>query len=223
MKNFLLALALCLAAYGTVNAQYLVDIQGKPYTEISYTEVEGDPYLVSDWVNGVVYLPGDKKFDIALKYDSYGGRLLYRSKTGEMMEFETKVTGFTINSFDTEISDVSPLMFSNGYPAAGKQTAASFYQLVGDGKVKLLKYYKKLIQDEKAFNSATTKRSFFADKYYYVFANNQMIPVNANKKSILKALPAHASEMETYLKTTGINFKSDADLAKLFAYYDSLK
>ncbi|WP_431199355.1 hypothetical protein ACQ86K_30905 [Mucilaginibacter sp. P19] len=57
---------------------------------------------------------------------------------------------------------------------------------------------------------------------YYLFANNQMTRVRPSQKTILAAMSDKGDKMQEYIKTNKVNFKSDAALAKLFSYYNSL-
>lgn len=139
------------------------------------------------------------------------------------MTFVDPVKGFKFN-IDGKIdeTDLAPLVFSSQFPAVDNQTATSFYQVIGDGKVKLLKYYKKILRSDQAFNSATVTKTFVLIDIYYLFTNNQMVKIKPGQKTILAALNNKADQVQSYLKANPINYKSDAALAKLFTYYNSL-
>ncbi|MCR8560018.1 hypothetical protein KXD93_20365 [Mucilaginibacter sp. BJC16-A38] len=203
-------------------SQFRYDRQGRPINELSYTDIEGDPYLATDWATGTVTLQNGKNVGATLKFDIYADRLLFQGKNSETLEFIDKLTGFTLNITNTEISNISPLVFANNFPAVDKQTENSWYQVIADGKVKLLKYYGKQTSESRAFNSATNVKTFVPFQFYYLFRNNQMIKTSLNKKSILKAFDDYGLQTEAYLKSNNINFKSDVDLQKLFAWYNSL-
>ncbi|HMG10174.1 MAG TPA: hypothetical protein VK609_16785 [Mucilaginibacter sp.] len=57
---------------------------------------------------------------------------------------------------------------------------------------------------------------------YDVFANNQITRIKPSQKSILAALGGKADQLQSYMKSNTVNYKSDAALAKLFSYYNSL-
>jgi hypothetical protein len=239
MKKILFITSICLAAYSNhasaqsvtktpngnvtgVSSLTQVGINGAPVMDSEYVEVDGNPYLFSDWVSGSVNLQDNKSLTATLKFDICNNHLLFQSKDGTALELKNDARSFVLNTGDKALSDISPLVFVNGYPPVGQRTESSWFQLIADGKTRLLKYYKKQIKEEKQFTSATTTKSFISMKYYYIFKNNQLIEVSPSKKEIFKVLNDHSSELETYAKTNNINFKSDIDLAKLFAYYNSL-
>ncbi len=221
-KALLIIVALLLICGKGAYAQFVNDVQGHPITEISYTDIEGDPYLLNKWTSGTIVLSNNKSFSATLKLDTYGNRLLYRGENGETMEFENKLTSFTLPLTGNEVSDIKPIVFVNNIPPVDNQTENSWYQLIADGKVKLLKYYGKQLMETKAFNSATTTKSFTDYQVYYIFRDNQLIKVSLNKKSLVKALAGHIADAESYLKTNNLNLKSDAGLQKFFVWYNSL-
>jgi len=227
MKRTFYILFVFLAMYFTnTNAQggaaTLSQFNGVPVRESAYTAVEGNPFLINDWVDGSVTFKDNQKTDATLKYDIYNNTLLFKDKDGATMELKNHITSFTLNSI-SDISNVRPLIFVNGLPITGMQTEKSWYQLIGDGRVKLLKYYKKTINEHREFTSATTTRKFNTFQYYYVFTNNRMTAFSPGKKAVQKLFEDHAAQLEAWLKANRINYKSDADLLLLFMWYNSLR
>ena len=200
----------------------LSDIKGDALKDNVYIEVEGNPFLFNDWANGTLVLISNQSIAAPIKFDICANQVLFKNKAGEVLALKSKITSFTLDNANTEISDLKPLVFVNGYPATAKQTESSYYQLIGDGKTRLLKFYRKSVDEQRAYASATTVRSFKYFQVYYVFKNNQLLEVQPNKKSIAKVLDEHSTQLEAYLKDHTINFKSDADLQKLFTWYNSL-
>jgi hypothetical protein len=204
-------------------AQYAHDYSGRVYMEQSYTNVEGSPYLTTNWFAGKVNLANGKTIATTLKYDLMKGELLFR-KSGDStaLVFVDPVKSFSFDVFRIEESDLVPLVFSNGYPAIDNQTTASFYQVIADGKARLLRYYKKVIRTDQAFNSATVTKTFVLNDFYYVLINDKITRIKPGSKVILNALNDKAEKMQAYIKSTKVDYKSDTDLAKLFNYYNSL-
>jgi hypothetical protein len=210
--------------YGVAKAQVSLDIAGKTQTFEggTHTAVEGNPYLINGWTSGFVILQNNKNIRAKLKFDIQANRLLFLDKNGQALELENKFSGFSLDSADKEISNINPLKFVKGYPAIERQTENSLYQIVGDGKVKLLKYYTKEKTEHIADTSSVITSKYRASKFYYVFKNNQLKQIYPNKKSFLKLLNEHSEQLDSYLTSNNIDFTSDLDLQKLFAWYNSL-
>lgn len=204
--------------------QILNDNQGKPVMEQSYTDVEGSPYLAERWLPGTVSLSSGKTITAKLKYDVVSDELIFQSQRDSMaLAFVTPVKSFRFDINTIGESSLTPLIFNNGYPAIDEQSEASFYQVIADGKVKLLKRYKKVIHSDQAFNSATTTKTFaMRDAVYYLLVDNKIARLKPAPKTIVTALPDKTDIVQAFIKTNKIDFKSDRDLAKLFTYYNSL-
>jgi hypothetical protein len=209
----------CLAAH----AQLMHDLQGKPYMEQSYTEIDGNPFLINNWADGNIDFVNGKTGVVKVKYDLVKDVLLFQHKgDSTAMYFVDQVKGFTLtNSFINE-SSIIPLVFNSGYPAIDIQTTASFYQVIAPGKVQLLRHYRKAIRTDQAFNSATVTKTFAFTDLYYLYADNKISRIKPSQKSILAAMANKSTEIQAYLKTTTVDYKNDAALAKLFNYYNSL-
>ena len=206
-----------------VKAQYIHDYQGKGYNEQSYNDVEGNPYLTTGWFGGIVNFNNGKSASAKLKYDLVKDELLFQNtKDSSAMVFIDPVKSFRFETFKIDETNLVPIVFSNGYPAVDDQTTASFYQVIADGKLKLLKHYKKSIRTDQAFNSASATKTFVLVSFYYLLSDAKITRIKPNQKVVLAAMNDKADKIQVYLKSTKVDYKSDADLFKLFNYYNSL-
>lgn len=223
MKNLRFTILLFLVVIvSRLDAQVITGMHGEAVKESEYSEVQGNPYLLNDWVSGFVILD-NQKATANLKFDIVSNTVLYQGKGGETLALKNKFDTFTLTPVISDISTLKPFVFIDGLPAVDKQSSDTFYQLIADGKVKLLKLYKKTIDERPgtSYTSSTT-RSFKLIQAYYIFKDNQMVEVQPGKKSIAKLFDDHAAQLDAYLKSNSINFRSDADLQKLFNWYNSL-
>ncbi|HMG10175.1 MAG TPA: hypothetical protein VK609_16790 [Mucilaginibacter sp.] len=116
--------------------------------------VERNPYLIAKWATGAVKLVNRKSVTAKLKYDLIKDELLFQNKRDSAaLRFVYPVQYFSFNDVAIDESNIAPLVFGRGYPPVDNQTQASFYQVIADGKGKLLKHYKKTIRVDQAFNS----------------------------------------------------------------------
>jgi hypothetical protein len=227
MKSIFFIPAACLlvflfAAHGHAQSLGQYDIKGLAITETSYTEVEGNPYLISDWMNGSVTMTGNKSVPAKLKLDTYKDRLLFLDEKGETLELKNKVLGFTLDIPGGDISDLRPMAFVDFFPATANRTENSWYQLIADGKFKLLKCYRKTIKEDHPYASATVTKTFIPSAIYYTFKDGHLTEIVLSKKSLLKLFDDHPDQAHAYFKTNNVNLKSDTDLQKLFTWYNAL-
>lgn len=224
MKKYTLycVLALLLVCI-QAKAQYLSDYTGRPYYLKTNDGIEGSALLTDTWMKGTVDFANGKTANAILNYNIYGDELLFKSpQDSSVQAFVDPVRSFSVKNIALEESDQTDMNFSSGFPAIDDQTQKTFYQVVGDGKLKLLRYYKKKVLESKGFASQVTTRTFTTTNSYYLFANNQMTKIKPSQKTILAALSDKATQVQDYIKKNSVNFKSDAALAKLFNYYNSL-
>jgi hypothetical protein len=223
-KNNFYLLVTFLLVYGfNAKAQYLSDYSGRPYYLKTYAEIQGSPLLSDNWINGTVTFSNEKTATAILNYNLYGDELLFKNpEDSAVLSFIDPVKSFSLKNATIENSDITDLSFSSGFPAVDDQTTKTFYLVIGEGKIKLLKCYKKKVIESKDFSSQITTKSFMSASSYYLFSNNQMVKIKPNQKALLAAMNDKAAQVQDYIKKSSINFKSDAALAKLFSYYNSL-
>lgn len=204
-------------------AQILSDYTGRPYLLKTHDGIEGSPLLTENWLPGTVDFANGKTAAATLNYNLYGDELLFKTPKDSIVQaFVDPVKSFSIKGITLEESDQTDMTFSSGFPAVDDQTAKTFYQVVGDGKIKLLRCYKKKVLESKDFASQIGTKTFVNANSYYLFANNQITKIKPSQKTILAALNDKADKIQEYVKANSVNFKSDVALAKLFGYYNSL-
>lgn len=203
----------------SAQAQFMQDINGRVVTEVTYTDVEGSPYLFDDWNTGIVKaVENDKVFDgLKMRYDAYKDEVEYE-KDGKTYRLGPEITAFTLPTGD------ALYQFRRGFPAVGDQTANSFYRVLSDGNTKVLKRYEMKMREEKPYNSATVTKRFDLDEQLYVLKNGTMYPVKTNdKKGIMKLVSDEKNLMNYVIKEEQLSFRTEDDIVKLLEEYDAYK
>lgn len=206
-------LAFCLIAI-QANAQDSTGLAGTPYQETQLAAGEKSPYLLKEWYSGTVRTSDDRVHDgVQLRYDYAKDEVEYNTGSG-LYRVSAGVTEFTIPS------GVELYTFRNGYPAVGNQTDKSFYRVLYDGNVKLLKKYTSPIKVEKA--SAT--REMDAGAKLFLLKDGKMNPVQlSNRNSFLKLLTDERNKLNYVIKEQQLDFAGEDDLIRLLEEYDSYK
>jgi hypothetical protein len=225
MKHFkLLAAAIGVAAtINTAHAQLINERDYKVITPIRYMNVEGTPYLSEDWMPGDVKLANGvtSQEKMMLKYNLVDDMVLFKDKdSGEQMAFVIPVQEFTINLTDDDKLFVR--RFRSGYKDIDGATPTSFFEVLSDGKVQLLKKDVKKPFENQEIGSASKTTSFIEKVKYYLVNNGKVIPVKNDKKTLLAALGDKQAQLEEYIKTNKLTVKTDAQLGKLVDYYNTL-
>ena len=209
---------LCLMSVCT-RAQIMQDANGRPLLEKKYIDVEGNPYLSEDWVQGTVTLASGESYnDVPLKYDLVRNEPLFQNSKGEAMSFVSPVRKFSLQG-----NEKSVLQFRNGFKATDGGTPETFYQVLMDGETQLLKKISKVVTETKPFNSATTVKTFEQVQILFLVKDGLPIKIRKDKKVVLEALGDYSAQLEAYIKANKLNLKSEEGLIALVSYYNSLK
>ena len=86
----------------------------------------------------------------------------------------------------------------------------------------MLKRTSKIVQVSKDYNSATSTKSFEEITKYYLYADGKGSAVKKDKKAILLALGNKQAELESYIKDSKLNLKTDEGFAQLITFYNTL-
>src|SRR5665213_2169032 len=159
---FILAGAKIFAQNGTV----ITDIKGLDVKETD-PDVQGTPYLFDDWMAGsVITETGNTYANLKLKYDIRFNRVVFLDNDERPMVFAQPLNSFVINN----------MRFAKDFAPIDLQTTSTFYNVLADGKVKLLKYFRKVIEERQSYGAPTEKK-YRQSQYYYIAKDHQMIAV----------------------------------------------
>lgn len=199
----------------------LTDLKGEPLLTGNAVYEDGTPFFINEWLVGNLISENKRKFaGVFVKLNLQTDRVNYQYQ-------ETKAERVAGEGVVREIEFKDPsrldtVRFRCHFPPIDKHDLKTFYQVLADGKVTLLKQIKKIFIEEKAFNSATITRRFDTQNSYYIFKDEKMALLKRTKSGLLNVLSDQKELIEKFISNNKLTIKSDNDLAKIFAYYNSL-
>jgi hypothetical protein len=199
----------------------LTDLKGEPLLTGNAVYEEGSPFYLNEWTVGNLILASKKKYaDVFVKLNLQTDKVHYQYQ-------ETKAERVAGDGIVREVELKDPgrldtVRFRCHFPPIDRYDLKTFYQVLADGKVILLKQIKKIFIEEKAFNSATITRRFDTQNSYYVFKDEKIARLKRSKSGILDVLSDQKDLVEKFISNNKLTIKSDDDLAKVFTYYNSL-
>lgn len=174
--------------------------------------IKGNIFLHDDMHKGFITLQdGRSAKDVMLRYNLYNHEINYlEDKTEMILDASAPVHEFGYNySIDDDIKNV---LFRNGFPALGKNTSRTFYQVIVDTDIALLKYVSKKILEERTELGALQKVIIDTDSWYiYNAADKTIVEIKRSKNSLLEALPEYAARINAITETKKLRLKSDSD------------
>lgn len=184
--------------------------------ESVYNVLEGSPYTSTDFKDGSI-LPSklNSKWILGckLRYNSYANQL----------EIEELDLIKVVLLADIKAFKIGWHIYESGFPAVDKLNLNSFYDVLYDGKVILLKNSKTILQEVKAADDVKQGDKFTTYDNYYLFENQEMKKFFMSKKAFLKVIsPAKISAVETFINELKLNLKDENDLVQVVKFYNSL-
>lgn len=194
--------------------------------------VVGDPYLDSAWHTGSIKLfqkigppgrEGDSIANISLRLDLYANELEVQVNSGKEIRAVSvsQVRFFTIEGTERRV-------FMSTRQFRSEDNLQGFVELVmagQRGRLSLVEYTKlNIIKPtyNEALGTGNKDTKITKSNQYYVVKGNTLFHIGSSKKKLLEAMGDRADDVEKFIKTNDISLKSRADLAKVFAYYNSL-
>ncbi len=108
-------------------------------------------------------------------------------------------------------------IFRCGYPAINNNTTKTFYNVVVNNKIALLKHYDKRIMEATNSIGAFEKKFIDSESWYiYNSSENKIIQIKKNKNSLLAALPQYANKVQSIIEEKSLKLKTENEWIILF-------
>ncbi|MES2448076.1 MAG: hypothetical protein V4546_12895 [Bacteroidota bacterium] len=181
-----------------------------------YADVKtGVPFVLKDWSQGAITVNGKvQKEELMLKYDEVDDELLVKGEGNSVKKFSLPIEAFTIK-------DGSKIrVFVSGFKPTKNANSNAYYELIADGKLKLLRKNFKKISEYKEYSGATAKVIKDDVQYFVVSSDNQPTPIKLEQKSILQVLSDKGAAVEEHIKANKLNLKKENDVVSVFQFYN---
>ena len=220
-QAFLFTVFFVLGGVITAKAQKTpyADINEIPLNVKKYENVDGTPYVVDRFIKGSVIFANNKMAkDINLKFDEVANLLVFKNDKDQEFAFVSEVKEFKMPYTDNNIP--YPGLFRNGFPSSKETTDKSFFEVLNDGKVKLLRHTSKkhLLEIE------AIKRNKIIEKKdrYFVLKDGVLIQIEKGNKPVMDIMSDKSDLVKKYISENSLNLKNDPDLMDVFDYYNKL-
>lgn len=201
------------------------DIKGTPVASNRNSDIEGSPFLFDNWMTGDVTLKNGGKISGLATRLNLATNELHIQKTEQGVTSEIIVQNGSIISvtiYEPTVSGLLARSFKIGYPEIDGFNQNTFYEVIENGTVSLVKNLRKKVIEEKPFNSAVATKKFAEYENFYVVMNQQMFRFKKGKEFILGLLADKKEEIEKFLADKKIKCRSEVDCAKVIAFYNSI-
>ena len=181
-------------------------------TSFDYKDIEGSPYLNSEFTTGTFYMKDTLSFKLPIRYNICADQMEYQSEgviyvVGSPQSLSRIVLGGSVFIY---------------LPFIGK---GGYFELVESGKCKLVQKMRvdfKPSEGSKPIVGLTKSRfDKYPDVFYLVLNQNQSFRIG-NMNSVMNALSDQKTKIETFVKREKIKNTKKENLIKIAKYYNSL-
>ena len=179
--------------------------------------IENASYLFHpDYLKASLYTRAGKlKSDAKYKLILQENRLFYMEADGSDMEVVSP-----IYRIEFEMPNGSTTVFEKGFDVVDNLNQNNFYQVLVDGKAKLLLDTKFATETKMVYGTGAVTTTDKLINYYDAFGT-KIIKVS-KEENILSLMVDKVEEITAFIKKEKTKFKRQADLEKLFNYYNQL-
>lgn len=171
-------------------------------------EIIGSPFISDTFKSGVVYFTnGQSGESAALNYDAID-KVLVTRKDGQEYLYDQPIKEFVLND--------------GGVSKKFRKVNDDFFEVLHDGKTKLLKLHTKAIIESSTYGSAKTTLKVSDENLYFVLGDNNKLEEVKNDKVLLAALGSKQESARTYAKASSLNLKRESDMVKLLSHIESV-
>jgi hypothetical protein len=154
-----------------------------------------------------------------VKYDLYSDKLIVLIKDAEY-EFNTGVSSFRI----TDSATRKVLLYRNGFDPISSFSRQTFYQVLYDGKTKLLLKVRKQVVSEITSTPGVKTRGFEDEKsYFLVTEKGELKKIKKKNTDILDMLDDKREQLKKMIAQQKLKLNKDEEIVQLLHYYDSVK
>jgi hypothetical protein len=197
------------------------------------TNVIGEFYIDSVWQEGKVKFTSIVPQLGGWNSDSLAGiQMRYNTLNDELEVLADKakndirvIKGSQLKNFTTNPGS-DPKVYVNAAAFKSVKPLKGFAKVLVQGNLSLIEYfYPKITKPNYNPGFATGEKNTIVRQGsdYYVVNNGTAEKTTLSKKGILSAMKEKQKDVEAYVKEKNVNFKSEADVVRLFEFYNGLK
>lgn len=201
------------------------DINGRPlYLKTEY-RADGSPYYYDEYsyaditsVEGKVYKA------VLVKLDLVENLILYKTDDGKEMIASTPLK--KIRFYSSVIGEkMLPGITLETIGGAINAEKAKVYEVLTEGKAKLLKQVSITYSDDKLYGESTITRKFKRSSgYYSLVGGSDAEPkkLTRSKPAIIELFSTQKDSVRNYIDDHKLDCRSEEDLIKIFEYYQKI-
>lgn len=183
-----------------------------------YTDIQGSPFLYDDWTDGAIVVNESQLNHVKLKFDTYSNKFVV-NKNDTSFEISKSVNEVRLFP-DSDTNNAR--IYRKGYNINMRLNPNVYMQVMAEGKITLLKYTYKDLEEYTEYGSAVKIKRFRDGQQYFILKDGQFTSTTLTKKNLQDALSDKWTAVSSYLNLKGYNGKDEKSWIAAFRFYNSL-
>ncbi len=228
MKKSFLSIAFCiLSAYSFSQAE--VQIQNRKFIDVlsgnlayiaQYTDVQGTQFLQDAWMHAKIVLNnGTFVNNFTMKFDTYNNKFVANKND---TAYEINPTIPEVILYSSEDTSSNALVFKKGFQINSNVNSGKYLQVLAEGKMILLKFIKKELEEYTEYGNATKLKRFQESYQYFLYDHQKYESINLSKKNLENHLVDKSALVFSYLNEKKLTGKDEKSWIAAVKYYNSL-
>jgi hypothetical protein len=193
------------------------------YNNMNEIATEGSPFLLDEYVPMEITLDKGEVFrGIKVKLNVVDNEVLFLNDDGVEMASASPIKRLKYSRPKADGSGTEEVIIESfGSPI--NQKSAIIYEVLVDGKAKLLKQIEISFSDVRKYPEGTMARVFKKKTYYCSSVDGQWPKkLEKTKADVLAVFPDKQAEMKNFVDMAKLKCKTEEDLVAVFSYYAKL-
>ncbi len=199
---------------------YLNTVAGVPFVNAKFARLmSGTPFFKDEMMRGaIISTEGTEYRNIIIRLNLLESQVNYLDKNKDEMIVGTPIREVIL--WDTINKKNYRFIFYEHIETTDKPEK-DFYELLQTGKAQLFKQYKKIMKEDRPYNSATYEQSIQTNIRYFVLIGGQWKKI-AKVKDLPGVLLDKKADVQQYISSKSLSGDNEEDLELVVSYYNSL-
>lgn len=236
MKRFLFACC-CSLAYLYTISQKTIDVEkeniritggfndlntvgGVPFANAKFARlISGSPFFKDEMMKGILISDDSTEYkNVIIRLNLLESQVNYLDKRKEEMIVGTPLREVIL--WDTVNNKKYQFVFFEHIKTTDK-IEKDFYEQLQKGKAGLFKQYKKIMKEDRPYNSATYEQFIQTNIRYFVLWDGQWKKI-VRVKDLVNVLSDKKAEVQQFINSKGLSGSNQEDLEAVISYYNGL-
>lgn len=171
-------------------------------------------FMNQEWSPGFVQFKSSRPvMQVPLIFDA-DNNMLYYQQGGVIMEFVDSIYQFSMQLVRNNDSNFA--FFRNSYPNIQSNTGQTFYEVIVDGNIQLLKCRAKTIYMFKEPDILDKKRPLHKELLFAFLPGNKIVVIKKDIGDIVAKMPEYAQRIKEIADKYKLKVRSEGKLRELF-------